>query len=88
MVASILPLAGAEISTFFAPPCTCSDAFSWLAKKPVHSMTTSTPRSFHGSFAGSRSASTRMRSPLTTMWSPSTETSPGKRPWAVSYCVR
>ena len=76
--------AGAEMTPFLAPPVRCAEALSLLAKKPVHSSTTSTPRSPHGSLAGSRSASTLMRLPLTTRYSPSTDTSPGNLPWAVS----
>ena len=46
-------LAGALIKTRFAPPLLmCSSALSRLVKNPVDSRTTSTPRSFHGSFAG------------------------------------
>jgi hypothetical protein len=58
---------GAEMMTFFAPPFRWAEAFSLVVKKPVHSITTSTPSSPHGSSAGLRLASTRMRSPLTTM---------------------
>ena len=58
---------GAEMMTFFAPPARCAEAFSLVVKKPVHSITTSTPRSFQGSSAGLRMASTRILSPLTTM---------------------
>ena len=71
---------GAEMITFFAPACRCAPAFALLVKRPVHSSTTSTPSAFHGSFAGSRSATTLMRSPLTTMLSPSTRTVAGKLP--------
>ena len=56
--------------------------------RPVHSITTSTPSSAHGSSAGLRMAQTRMRSPLTIMLSPSTDTVPGNLPCAVSYLVR
>src|ERR1700752_3778027 len=67
---------GAEMMTFLAPPLRCAEAFSLLVKKPVHSRTTSTPRSFHGSCDGSRCASPLMRSPLTTIASPWTTTVP------------
>src|SRR5215831_6267278 len=40
---------GAEMMTFLAPAFTCAEAFSLLVNSPVHSSTTSTPRSFHGS---------------------------------------
>src|SRR2546429_9523116 len=62
--------------TFFAPPLRCAPAFSFDVNKPVHSRTTSTPSVPHGSVAGSRCASTLMRSPLTTIASPSTATLP------------
>ena len=88
IVASTSAPPGAEIITFFAPPLMCALALSFDAKKPVHSSTTSTPRSPQGSLDGSRSARTLIRSPLTIMSSPSTLTSPGKRPCAVSYLVR
>ena len=42
------------------PPCRVE------VKRPLHSRTMLTPRSFHGSLAGSRSLSTRMRLPSTT----------------------
>ena len=74
--------------TFFAPAARCAEAFALLVKRPVHSSTTSTPSSFHGSCDGSRCAQTRMRSPFTTRFSPSTSTVPGNRPCAVSYFVR
>src|SRR5579875_3045798 len=52
------PLAGAEMMTFFAPPPEmCKPALAASVKRPVDSMTTSAPRSFHGSLAGSRSSS-------------------------------
>ncbi len=79
---------GAEMMTFFAPAATCAPALAFEVKRPVHSSTTSTPRSFHGSLDGSRSAQTLILSPLTTRSPPSTPTSPGNRPCAVSYCVR
>src|SRR6266550_137718 len=42
------PLAGAEISTFFAPHSMCFRAALASVKRPVDSRTISTPRSFHG----------------------------------------
>src|SRR3546814_8901268 len=63
------PLAGAETSTFLAPPSRCLLAASLVAKMPVHSSTTSTPSLPHGSFAGSRSDSTFTFLPSTLMWS-------------------
>ena len=82
---------GAEMMTFLAPPFRCADAFAFVVKRPVHSSTTSTPSSFHGSSAGLRTASTLMRSPPfpplsadTIIESPSTLTEPGNGPCAVS----
>jgi len=79
---------GAEITTFLAPAVKCADALALLVKRPVHSRTKSTPSSPQGSFEGSRCATTRMRSPFTTIESPSTCTSPGNRPCTVSNRVR
>ena len=75
---------GAEMITFLAPPARCAPAFSLLVKRPVHSITTSTPSSPQGSFAGSRWERTRIRSPLTTSESPSTATVPANLPCTVS----
>ena len=58
-------LAGAEMMTFLAPPLRCRAASSRLVKRPVDSMTTSTPRSPQGSWAGSRWALARTRCPPT-----------------------
>ncbi len=52
------PLPGALMMTFFAPPCRCPRAFSAWVKRPVDSMTRSTPASCQGMMAGSRSANT------------------------------
>ena len=68
--------AGAEMITYFAPASRCAFAFVASVKKPVDSMTTSTPRSFHGSFAGSFSARTLIRRPSMTSASAVAETSP------------
>ncbi len=78
MVASTSSPPGAEINTFLAPAARCADALALLVKRPVHSSTKSTPSSPQGSFEGSRCAITRMRSPFTTMASPSTCTSPAE----------
>src|SRR6266853_152726 len=43
---------GAEITTFFAPAARCDEAFSLLVKRPVHSSTASTFRSFQGDRSG------------------------------------
>src|SRR4051794_34582945 len=48
--------AGAEIRTFLAPAARCFSAADFSVNRPVHSSTTSTPRDFHGSAAGSFSA--------------------------------
>ena len=61
--------AGAVMTTFFAPAARCLAASSRLVNSPVDSNTTSTPRSFHGSCAGSRSDSTLNSSPSTAMLS-------------------
>ena len=50
------PLAGAEMMTFLAPALRWALAFSASVKRPVDSMTMSTPRSFQGRAAGSFSA--------------------------------
>ena len=60
------PLAGAEITTFFAPALMCARASSGLVKNPVLSITTSTPKSIHGNFAGSFSANTGISRELIT----------------------
>ena len=72
MVASTSLPPGAEIITFLAPPFRCAPASALVVKRPVHSSTKSAPSAPHGSFAGSRWANTLMRSPLTTIESPST----------------
>src|SRR3954451_15900769 len=81
-------VAGAEITTFFAPASRCLAASSRLVKKPVDSSTTSTPRSLHGSFAGSRSSNTFISLPSTMRPSPRTSTSPGYGPRIESYLNR
>ena len=74
--------------TFFAPASRCLAAASRLVKIPVDSITTSTPRSFHGSVAGSRTASPLNPLPSTTMSSSVADTSYGSRPRIVSYLSR
>src|SRR5216684_6735916 len=74
------PSAGAEMITFLAPASRCFAACSRFVKMPVHSSATSTPNSFHGSLAGSRSAVTRILPwPASIQFSP-VVTSPAKRP--------
>lgn len=66
MVLAPSPLAGAEITTLFAPALSiCALASSGLTNNPVDSMTTSTASSFHGNSAGSFIAQTLMCSPST-----------------------
>ncbi len=48
-------VAGAEMTTFFAPASRCFCASSRFVKCPVDSIATSTPSSPHGRFAGSLS---------------------------------
>src|ERR1700752_647989 len=74
------PSAGAETSTRLAPAVRCAEALSLAVKMPVHSSAMSTPRSFHGSFDGSRSADTLILPLPRLIESPSTVTVPGKRP--------
>src|SRR3954452_11651491 len=78
-------VAGAEMMTLFAPASRCFCAPARSVKKPVDSITTSTPRSPHGSVAGSRSASPFNSLPFTFSDPASTSTSPSKRPSTESY---
>ena len=87
MVLMSLP-PGAEMTTFFAPALMCFSALSLLVKKPVHSRTTSTPSSPHGSSSGLALESTLIFLPLITRLSPSSSAVPWKRPCAVSYLNR
>src|SRR5580765_4487202 len=83
--------AGAVITTRLAPAVRCFAASSRLVKRPVDSKTTSTPRSFHGSCAGSRSERTLNASPSTEMPSPDTSTFAYRLPSTESYfnkCAR
>src|SRR5215207_1567557 len=59
-------LVGPERMTHVAPASMCLLASSCFVNKPVHSKTSSTPRSLHGSRAGSRSLRYLMGSPSTT----------------------
>src|SRR5580692_4937272 len=81
-------LAGAEMMTFFAPASMCAFAVGPVVNRPVDSITTSTPRSLHGSLAGSRSARILIDLSPTRMVSPDTDTSAGKVPSTVSYLSR
>ena len=80
--------AGAEMMTFLAPAVRCAAAASRLVKRPVDSITTSTPRSRQGSRAGSVSESTLIGLPSTTRASPVKATSPGNVPCTESYLKR
>ena len=60
-------VAGAEMMTFFAPASRCFCAPSRFVKKPVDSITMSTPRSPHGIAAGSRSTSRFISCPAALM---------------------
>src|SRR6266545_591732 len=81
-------LAGAEMITFLAPPSMCLRASSALVKNPVDSSTMSTPRSFQGSLAGSRSASPLIVLPPTSMPSSVCRTCCGSGPRMLSYFSR
>src|ERR1700746_3219621 len=81
-------LAGAEMMTFFAPASMCARAAGPVVNRPVDSITTSTPRSPHGSLAGSRSARIWMDLAPTWMVSPDTDTSYGSVPMTLSYLSR
>src|SRR5689334_3550801 len=82
------PLAGAVITTFLAPASRCLAAASRLVNSPVDSTTTSTPRSFHGSSAGSRTARPLKPLPSTTISSSVEDTENGRRPRIESYLSR
>jgi hypothetical protein len=81
-------VAGAEMTTRFAPASRCCCAPSRLVKKPVDSSTTSTPRSPHGRFFGSRSESTLNSSPAAVIVPSPAETPPSSRPSTESYSSR
>ncbi len=74
------PLAGALMRTFLAPAAMWARAFSASVKRPVDSMTMSTPRSFQGSGAGSLIWRTLIVLPLTTIESSVWVTVPWKLP--------
>ena len=81
-------LAGAEMMTFFAPASRCARPRDLVVNRPVDSITTSTPRSRHGSWAGSRSARNLIDLSPTRMASPDTDTSSARVPSTVSYLSR
>ncbi len=76
------------LMTFFAPASRCARAVGPVVKRPVDSMTMSTPRSRHGSLAGSRSARILIVLSPARMTSPDTDTSAGRVPSTVSYLSR
>src|SRR3989337_806300 len=78
-------LAGAEMMTRGGPPSMWARALAPSVKKPVDSMTTSTPTSPHGRALGS--ASLKTLNDLLPIWKPSsvTSTDSPKRPWVESY---
>merc|ERR1719487_2378554 len=80
-------LAGAEMTTFLAPPSMCFMQPSVVRNAPVDSQTYSTPADDHGISVGSRVAESETGRPLTMR--PVSEIShvPLKRPWTVS-CSR
>src|SRR5574341_184874 len=80
--------AGAVIMTFLAPACRCLEAVAVSRKMPVDSTTTSTPRSFHGSAAGSFSLHTRISRPSTKIASPFASTLAASVPWTESCFSR
>src|SRR6476659_8649029 len=81
-------LAGAEMMTFFAPASRLALAADPVVNRPVDSITTSTPRSRHGSWAGSRSARILIDLSPTRMVLPDTDTSSARVPSTVSYLSR
>src|SRR5579884_922316 len=74
--------------TFFAPASRCFCAPSRLVKSPVDSITTSTPSSRHGRFAGSRSASPLSSRPAALIEPSSADTPPANGPSTESYASR
>src|SRR5262245_647839 len=81
-------LAGAVMTTFFAPAARCLAAESRSVNRPVDSNTTSTPRSFHGNCAGSRIDRTLNESPSTEMVSSLASTLACRLPSTESYFSR
>ncbi len=65
------PVAGALITTFFAPASRCQPAFTSSVNSPVHSKTTSTPSLAQGNAFGSFSLKIGMCFPANTKSLPS-----------------
>jgi hypothetical protein len=82
------PLAGALITTFWAPAERCFSAFSRSVNRPVDSITISAPSSFQGREAGSRSEITLRSSPSTLMASSLALISASRVPRTESYFRR
>src|SRR6266536_2421138 len=82
------PLAGAEMITLRAPASRCWAALSRSVKRPVDSITMSTPRSPQPSLEGSRSAEALIGLPSTLIEDSSKVTSPSSRPKVESYSSR
>ena len=80
--------AGAEITTFFAPPARCLAASARLRNAPEHSKTTSAPEAPHGSAAGSFDEKNGIFTPSTTSSWSVTETRWSHQPWTESYLRR
>src|SRR5256885_6000263 len=76
------------MTTRLAPPVRCCAAAARSVKRPVDSKTTSTPRSFHGSCAGSRTDSTLNSSPSTLIASCVASTFACRLPSTESYFSR
>ena len=81
-------IAGAVITTFFAPASRCFDDRARSRKMPVDSTTTSTASSPHGSAAGSLTEQTRTSRPSTKMASPLAVTSASNVPCTESCFSR
>src|SRR5205814_2164974 len=73
-------VAGAEMTTFFAPAWRCFSASGRLVKSPVDSIATSTPRSAQGRSAGSRSETNLISWPSTVIESSPASTGTSRLP--------
>ena len=93
VMSSFLP--GAEMMTFLAPAVMWPSALAFSVKRPVDSITISTPMAFQGSSAGVLALTTLISLPLTTRMSGSlsgadffASTVPLNLPWIESYLRR
>ena len=82
------PLAGALMTTLRAPASRCARALSASVNRPVDSRTMSTPRSRHGSVAGSLTWSTLISRPSMIRASAVWSTVPGYAPYVESCLNR